>query len=153
VEEPCFPEDYDTYRRLSEATNTRIAAGEAEATTWGFRQLAEVGGVDVLQPDLSRCGGFTIARRIAYMADDLNIQVCPHAWGTSILTAATLQFAATLPRETFLEFNTSSDSLSRLDLTEPLEMENGYVELPLKPGIGVELNREALESSAAGGLR
>jgi L-rhamnonate dehydratase len=148
VEEPCFPEDYATFRRLSDAASTRIAAGEAEATIWGFYQLAEVGGVDVLQPDLSRCGGFTIARRISYLADYLNIQVCPHAWGTGILTAATLQFAVTLPGETFLEFNTSDDSISRLPLKDPLTMEDGYVALPPRSGIGVEFRPEDLRSSA-----
>jgi L-alanine-DL-glutamate epimerase-like enolase superfamily enzyme len=146
VEEPCFPEDYETYRRLGEATETRIAAGEAEATTWGFRRLVEDGRVDVLQPDLSRCGGLTIARRVAYLADDLNVAICPHAWGSEILTAATLHFVAFLSRPTFLEFNTSADPLSRGLTSAPLELRDGHVHLPDGPGLGVELDLDALEA-------
>ena len=144
VEEPCFPEDYETYRRLSEAVTTPIAAGEAESTIWGFRQLAEQGGVDVLQPDMSRCGGLTIARRVAHYAQERNLMVVAHAWGSDILTAATLHFTAFLPGETFLEFNTSQDPISRELVTRPLALVDGSVRVPTAPGLGVELNMEAL---------
>ncbi|MCW2950994.1 MAG: mandelate racemase/muconate lactonizing enzyme family protein [Conexibacter sp.] len=147
IEEPCFPEDYDTYRRLSEAVSTRIAAGEAEATAWSFRHLAGA-GIDVLQPDLSRCGGLTIARRIAYLADELNLMICPHAWGSDLLTAATLHFVAFLPHETFLEFNTSSDALSRSLVAEPLRLEDGMVRLPEGPGLGVVPDMEKIRALA-----
>jgi L-alanine-DL-glutamate epimerase-like enolase superfamily enzyme len=145
VEEPCFPEDYETYRRLSEAVSTNIAAGEAESTIWSFRQLAELGGVDILQPDLSRCGGLTVARRIAHYAHERNVMVCAHAWGSDILTAATLHFAAFLPGETFLEFNTSQDALSRELVTRPFRLVDGAIRVPTAPGLGVELNMEALK--------
>jgi L-rhamnonate dehydratase len=150
VEEPCFPEDYDTYRRLSEAVDVRIAAGEAEATTWGFRHLAERGQVDVLQPDLSRCGGLTIARRIAHLADDLNVQVCAHAWGSQLLTAASLHFSAFVNGDTFLEFNTSSDPLSRDLVLEPLVMRDGYVDVPTRPGLGVDPDLDAIDRLRVG---
>jgi L-rhamnonate dehydratase len=147
IEEPCFPEDYDTYRRLGESVSTRIAAGEAEATAWSFRHLAGA-GIDVLQPDLSRCGGLTIARRIAYLADELNLMICPHAWGSDLLTAATLHFIAFLPRETFLEFNTSSDPLSRSLVADPLRLEDGIVRLPTGPGLGVVPDMEQIRALA-----
>jgi L-rhamnonate dehydratase len=145
VEEPCFPEDYDTYRRVSEAVDTRIAAGEAEATTWSFRELVQRGGVDVLQPDLSRCGGLTIGRRIAHMAEDLNVMVCPHAWGSDLLTAATLHLCAFLSCETLLEFNTSADPLSRDLVLEPLTLEDGHVRVPTGPGLGVQPDLAAID--------
>ena len=147
VEEPCYPEDYGTYRQLSASVATRIAAGEAEATIWSFRQLADA-GIDVLQPDLSRCGGFTVARRIAYLADELNLMVCPHAWGSGLLTAATLQYLAFLPHESFLEFNTSTDELSRGLVTEPFEITDGLVRIPSRPGIGVDVDETAVERLA-----
>jgi L-rhamnonate dehydratase len=147
VEEPCFPEDYETYRRLSEAVTTRIAAGEADATVGEFRRLAAA-GIDVLQPDLSRCGGLTVARRIAYLADELDLMVCPHAWGSDILTAATLHFAAFLGRETFLEFNTSRDELSRSLVADPLKLEGGVVRVPAGPGLGVVPDMEAIKALA-----
>lgn len=145
VEEPCFPEDYGAYRRLSNAVDTKIAAGEADATSWSFRRLAEEGQVDVLQPDLSRCGGLTIARRIAHIADDLNILVCAHSWGSDLLAAASLHYAAYLKSESFLEFNTSVDPLSRTLVTNPLQVRDGYVEVPDAPGLGVEVDLEAIE--------
>jgi L-alanine-DL-glutamate epimerase-like enolase superfamily enzyme len=145
VEEPCFPEDYDTYRRLSESVDVKIAAGEAEATPWSFRQLAEQGRVDVLQPDLSRCGGLTVARRIAHLAEDLNVQVVAHSWGSDILTAASLHYSAYLKCETFLEFNTSADPLSRELAKDPLKVRDGYVDVPDKPGLGIEPDVEAIE--------
>ena len=145
VEEPCFPEDYDTFRRLSESVDVKIAAGEAETTPWSFRQLAERGGIDVLQPDLSRCGGFTAARRIAYLADDLNVQVVPHSWGSDILAAASLHYSAFLKCETFLEFNTSADPLSRELAKNPLDVRDGHVAVPDDPGLGVEPDPEAIE--------
>jgi L-alanine-DL-glutamate epimerase-like enolase superfamily enzyme len=145
VEEPCFPEDYDTFRRLSETVETKIAAGEAETTPWSFRQLAERGRVDVLQPDLSRCGGLTIARRVAHLADDLNVQVVAHSWGSDILTAASLHYSAFLKCETFLEFNTSADALSRELAKNPLEVRDGHVAVPHSPGLGIEPDLEAIE--------
>jgi L-rhamnonate dehydratase len=145
VEEPCFPEDYGTLRRLSESVDVRIAAGEAETTMWGFRQLAEMGRVDVLQPDLSRCGGLTIARRVAHLADDLNVLVVAHSWGSDILTAASLHYSAFLKCDTFLEFNTSADVLSRGLVKNPLRLRDGLVDVPDTPGLGIEPDVEAIE--------
>jgi L-alanine-DL-glutamate epimerase-like enolase superfamily enzyme len=105
-------------------------------------------GLDVLQPDLSRCGGFTVARRVAYEAEDRNVMVCPHAWGSQILTAATLQFLGFLSQESMLEFNTSSDPVSRNLLAEPLVVSNGRVALPTGPGLGIEVDMEAINRLA-----
>jgi len=145
VEEPCFPEDYDTFARLGDAVGVRIAAGEAETTPWGFRLLAERGRVDVLQPDLSRCGGLTVARRIAHLADDINVQVVAHSWGSDILTAASLHYSAFLKCETFLEFNTSADPLSRELAKNPLEVRDGHVAVPTTPGLGIDPDLDAIE--------
>jgi L-alanine-DL-glutamate epimerase-like enolase superfamily enzyme len=80
LEDFLHPECYDGYARVKEAgTITRLAAGEQEATGWGFHQLITRGRVDVVQPDLSRCGGFTEARKIAWEAKHAGIDVCPHA--------------------------------------------------------------------------
>lgn len=146
VEEPCFPEDYDTFRRLSDSVSTRIAAGEAEATVWGFRELLSRAHVDVVQPDLSRCGGLTVARQIAHMAQEANVAVCPHAWGSQLLTAATAHFVAFLEQESFLEFNVAADEISGGLVDEPLTLADGFVAVPTRPGLGVEPDLEALES-------
>jgi L-rhamnonate dehydratase len=144
VEEPCFPEDYDTMARLSDAVGTPIAAGEAEATAWGFRELLNRAHVDVVQPDLSRCGGLSVARQVAYMAQEANVAVCPHAWGSQILTAATLHYTAFLAEETFLEFNVADDAISGALVDEPLALADGYVAVPARPGLGVEPDMEQI---------
>lgn len=146
VEEPCLPDDYDTYRRVVEQVGVRVAAGEAETGMTEFARLVNDVGIDVLQPDLSRCGGLTVARKIAYLAESANVELCPHAWGSEILTAATLHFVAFLPRETFIEFNTAGDAVSRELLAERLVFENGEVKVPDGPGFGIAVDEERLMS-------
>ena len=145
IEELLHPEDYDGYRQVSEAVETRIACGEQEATEWGFQQLIERGRVDVLQPDLTRCGGFTAARKIVDMAQRANRLVIPHSWSSDLLTAASLHLAAFQRRAPFVEFSTSRGPLSRMLVKEPLRMEDGYLRVPEGPGLGVEVNDAVIE--------
>jgi L-alanine-DL-glutamate epimerase-like enolase superfamily enzyme len=140
VEELLHPEGYDGYRQVAEAVDTRIACGEQEATEWGFEQLIERGRVDVLQPDLTRCGGFTVARKIVHMAERANRLVIPHSWSSDLLTAASLHLAAFQRRAPFVEFSTSEGPLSRLLVKEPLRMEDGFLRVPEGPGLGIEVN-------------
>lgn len=141
VEELLNPEDYDGYRKVAEAVRTPIACGEQEATDWGFQQLIERGGVDILQPDLTRCGGFTVARKIAHMAERANRLVIPHSWSSDLLTAASLHFAAFLRRAEFVEFSTSQGPLSRELVRNPLRLEpDGFLPVPSGPGLGVDVN-------------
>jgi L-alanine-DL-glutamate epimerase-like enolase superfamily enzyme len=144
VEELLHPEDYDGYRQVAEAVDTLIACGEQEATDWGFQQLIERGKVDVVQPDLTRCGGFTVARKIAHMADRANILVIPHSWSSDLLTAASLHFAAFLRRAPFVEFSTSQGALSRELVEEPMRMVDGHLAVPRGPGLGVTVNDAAV---------
>jgi L-rhamnonate dehydratase len=145
VEEILHPEDYDGYRQVAENVETLIACGEQEATEWGFRQLIEQGNVDILQPDLTRCGGFTIARKIVHMAELGNVLVIPHSWSSDLLTAASLHLNAFQRRAVFVEFNTSQGPLSRAMVKTPLQMTDGYVPVPTGPGLGLEVNEETLE--------
>jgi L-rhamnonate dehydratase len=144
VEELLHPEDYDGYRKVAESTHLRIACGEQEATDWGFQQLIERGGIDVLQPDLTRCGGFTVARKIVHMAERANRLVIPHSWSSDLLTAASLHLTAFQRRAEFVEFNTSQGALSRQLVKEPLRMEDGYLKVPDAPGLGVEVNEATI---------
>ncbi|MCC6585389.1 MAG: mandelate racemase/muconate lactonizing enzyme family protein [Bryobacterales bacterium] len=140
VEELLHPEDYAGYRKVADAVDTRIACGEQEATEWGFQRLIEEGGVDVLQPDLTRCGGFTVARKIVHMAERANRLVIPHSWSSDLLTAASLHLCAFLRRAEFVEFSTSQGPLSRALAKEPLRMMDGYLAVPEGPGLGIEVN-------------
>lgn len=145
VEELLHPEDYDGYRQVSEATTTRIACGEQEATDWGFQLLIERGGVDVLQPDLSRCGGLTVGRKIVHMAERANRLVIPHSWSSDLLTAASLHLTAFQRRAEFVEFNTSQGPLSRQLIKDPLRLQDGFLKVPEGPGLGVEVNDAVIE--------
>ena len=145
IEELLHPEDYDGYRQVAESVDTLIACGEQESTEWGFHQLIEKGGVDIVQPDLTRCGGFTVARKIVHMAERANVLVIPHSWSSDLLTAASLHLNAFQRRAVFVEFNTSQGPLSRAMVKQPLRMVDGYVAVPSGPGLGVEVNEATLE--------
>lgn len=144
IEELLHPEDYDGYRYVAEQVDTLIACGEQEATEWGFKLLIERGKVDVLQPDLTRCGGFTTARKIVHMADLANVLIIPHSWSSDLLTAASLHLNAFMRRATFIEFNTSQGPLSRALVREPLTMVDGHLAVPTGPGLGVEVDEDVI---------
>ncbi len=145
IEEPLSPEDYDGYAELSGAVDTLIACGEQEATEWGFRTLIERGHVDVIQPDLSRCGGFTAARKIVHLAELHNRLCIPHAWISDLLTAASLHLNAFMRRSVFQEFNVTSGPLSRELCRNPIQLEEGWLRVPQGPGLGVDVDEAAIE--------
>ncbi len=147
LEDFLHPESYEGYRKVKEAgVKTRIAAGEQEATAWGFRQLITQGKVDIVQPDLSRCGGFTQARKIVWEAEHADVDVCPHAWLTDLLTAASLHLNAVLPRSLFLEYNVSDNPMLREIIRNPVRLEpDGYISVPEGPGLGIEIDEKALK--------
>ena len=145
LEEPLAPDDYDGYRRLCDAAAVRIAAGEADSTYEPFRRLVELGGVDVLQPDVSRCGGFTVARDVLRLAADRNVEVVPHCFSTGVLVAASLHMAAGAAKPTYSEFSVADSPLAGGLLTRPFELREGKLAVPEGPGLGIELDDEAVE--------
>ncbi len=144
-EEALAPDDLDGYRRLSDASSVRIAAGEADATLPPFRALVEHGHVDVLQPDLARCGGFTIARQIALLERTSSVEVVPHCFSTGVLVAASLHFVATLDRPTWSEYSVADSLLVNGILREPFALQDGRLEVPIGPGLGIELDQAAVD--------
>jgi L-rhamnonate dehydratase len=154
LEDFLHPENYDGYARVKEAgPRTRIAAGEQEATAWGFHQLITRGKVDVVQPDLSRCGGFTQARRIAWEAQRGGVDVCPHAWLTDLLSAASLHFNACLERSLFLEYNVCDNPMLRAVIRNPVQLDkDGAMAVPQGPGLGIEIDEAAVRRFRIGGI-
>ena len=104
VETPLWIDDLDGYRRLSERSPIRIAAGEWQATRFEFLDLMDRGGIQVVQPDVGRVGGLTEARRVCELAAERGLLVVPHGWKTGITIAATAQLAAITPHMPFFEF-------------------------------------------------
>ncbi|MCL1858836.1 MAG: mandelate racemase/muconate lactonizing enzyme family protein [Oscillospiraceae bacterium] len=146
LEDFLHPECYEGYKKVKEAgISTRLAAGEQEATGWGFRKLIE-SGIDVAQPDISRCGGFTHIRKIMWEAEYAGIDICPHAWLTDFLTAASLHVNAALPRSLFLEYNVSDNAMLRDIIKNPVLMDkNGMIDVPQGAGLGIEIDETAVK--------
>ncbi len=152
VETPLWPDDLDGYRRLATEQPIPIAAGEWLTTRFEHEDLIDRGRIAVVQPDTGRVGGLTEARRVCRLAESRGLRVVPHLWKSGISIAAAVHLAAVSPTCDYIEFLPAELSASALrkDLTtdEP-RMVNGVIPLPSRPGLGVELNREALESYTA----
>ena len=138
------------------ALTTPIAGGENEYTAFGFRNLFAHRALDIAQPDLCIAGGFTTCRHIVALAHAHGVQVNPHVWASAVGQAASLQFIASIPvtnhslfpSDILLEFDTSSHPF-REHLTDmPLRQRNGWVDIPTKPGLGIEVDRGVLEKYA-----
>ena len=144
LEEPLPAEDFIGYKKLTEATTMRIATGEEESGRLAFGRLINETHIDIIQPDISRCGGLTEAKKIASMAADANILCIPHAFKTGILVAASIQFIAAVPHAPFLEFSVTESAIRKELLVQPFMQKDGFVEVPQTPGLGIELNPEVV---------
>lgn len=147
-EEPVVPEDMDGYMEVRAASDVLIAGGECEYTRYGFRQLIDCRAVDILQPDLCAAGGFTEVMKIIAMASAASIPVIPHVWGTNVGLAAALQLYAALPHfperrfaaEPFFEYDRSHHPFRDGVTHEQLTFDSGYLEIPDRPGLGINLD-------------
>jgi L-alanine-DL-glutamate epimerase-like enolase superfamily enzyme len=152
VETPLWPDDLDGYRRLATEQPIPIAGGEWLTTRFEHLDLMERGRIQVVQPDIGRVGGLTEARRVAELAAERGVRVVPHLWKTGISIAAAANLAAVSPSCDYIEFLPAelSESPMRKDLTrDELRMVDGVIPLPTKPGLGIELNRDAVKRYAA----
>jgi D-galactarolactone cycloisomerase len=155
-EEPVVQEDIDGYREVRRAVGCPIAGGENAFTLFGFRELASARAVDVAQPDIAAAGGFTACRHIAAIAHAHGIAVNPHVWGSAIGQAASLHLIASLPvahpslfaSEPIFEYDQSAHPFRRDLVASPIEMRDGWIDVPGGPGLGVEVNRDVLERYA-----
>ena len=156
-EEPVVPEDLQGYVEMRRRLAMPIAGGENEHTLYGFREFLGAGCVDVAQPDIGSCGGITAGRHIVALAQAHGVQVNPHVWGSAIAQAAALQFIAAVPvahhslfaQEPVLEYDRSSHPFRQQLITQPLQSVDGWVEVPMGPGLGVEVDRSVLEAFRA----
>jgi L-rhamnonate dehydratase len=150
-EEPLLPDDYLGYAKLSAASPLRIAAGEEESERRSFQQLLDVGKIDVVQVDLTRCGGFTEAIKIAAMAADRGVPVVNHGFTTYLNVAAALHFLASIPNTLgLLEFVVEEGTTLRHHISEPIRSVDGRVAVPDAPGLGLALNEEGIRKYRVG---
>jgi L-alanine-DL-glutamate epimerase-like enolase superfamily enzyme len=148
IETPLDIDDIDGYAFLHDHSPIAIAAGEWQNTHFEFLDLADRGKVDVLQPDVGRVGGFTEAVKVAALAADRGLQIVPHCWKSGIGIAASAHLAAASRSCPFIEFlplELAESPLRKELLIEELPMAGGQITLPARPGLGITLNRHALE--------
>lgn len=148
LETPLYPDDLEGHARLAEEQRIPIASGEWLTTRFEFIDLIRRGKVSVVQPDIGRVGGLTEAQRVCDLARKHGLKVVPHIWKTGISIAAGIHLAAAnehIPYIEFLPANLCESSLRKELLVEDFQMLDGKLPLPAKPGLGIELNRDALE--------
>jgi galactonate dehydratase len=147
IEEPCLPENVDAMVRVANSTTIPIATGERLFTKWGFREVLEKQAVAIVQPDLCHAGGIFEARKIAAMAETYYGAVAPHNPLGPISLAACLQLDACTPNFLIQEHPTLDDKgdIGNGFLKTPFKIEGGYISIPKGPGLGIELDEEALQ--------
>jgi galactonate dehydratase len=145
IEEPLRPENYDALAKLSQHTAVPIATGEMLYTKYEFRDLIQRQAVDIIQPDVCLTGGLWEMKKIAVLAEANYISVAPHNPCGPIATAVNVHFAASTQNFLILEYH-PDDEAPRRDLVDtPMKLVDGYLELPERPGLGLELNEAALD--------
>jgi L-alanine-DL-glutamate epimerase-like enolase superfamily enzyme len=143
-EEALPPDDLEGYVELRRHAPLPIATGEVLTRRQSFVPWLERRAVDIIQPDCTKVGGLTEAWRIAWMAYEHNVQWVPHGWNTALGLAADLHLSAAMPVARYVEYLTPCVYLDEI-ITEPFKPDaEGYLTIPDKPGLGIELNREAL---------
>ncbi len=145
LEEPIRPENFDAMKKLSDHVNIPLASGECNYTKYEFRDLINIQALDIVQPDVCACGGIMELKKIAAMAEAQYIMVAPHNPMSPLAAAVNVHFAASTPNFLILEYRAPVEGAYKDVLKEPLMVSDGYLDIPNKPGWGVELNEEAFK--------
>ncbi len=149
LETPIWPDFLDEHAKLAKLVPFPIASGEWLSTKWEFVDLIERGGIGVVQPDVGRVGGIGEARAVCGMAAERDLPVVPHCWKTGVSLSATAHLAFATPGISFIEYlppQLCIEKLRRELATEDLVFENGEIDAPTKPGLGVEINWDAVKA-------
>lgn len=151
LEEPVLCENMEAFAEIAAACNIPIATGERLYSRWDFKRLLHAGGVDIIQPDLSHAGGITEVKKIASMAEAYDVALAPHCPLGPIALAACLNVDATCYNAVIQEqsigihYNVGKSVLDYVNNREDFAFTDGFVSLPRKPGLGVEVNKELVE--------
>lgn len=147
IEEPVLCENMEAFAEIASACNIPIATGERLFSKWDFKRLFKAGGVDIIQPDLSHAGGITEVKKIAAMAEAYDIALAPHCPLGPIALAACLNVDAVSHNAVIQEqsmgihYNVGKSVLDYVKNKEDFRFEEGFVNLPVKPGLGVEVDK------------
>ena len=152
LEEPVPAENVDAMREIRESTHTPICCGENIYMRWGFREILEKRAADIIMPDFQKCGGLLEARKIADMAHAYYVPVAPHAVTSPIGMMATAQVCAAIPNFLVQEFHwIDSLDLWRNWVKEGEIIDKGYITIPERAGLGVEMNDDGARKAQVPG--
>ncbi|TAH72748.1 MAG: galactonate dehydratase [Anaerolineaceae bacterium] len=155
IEEPVLCEQMEYFPEIAAACNIPIATGERLYSKYDFKRLLQIGGVDIIQPDLSHAGGITEVKKIASMAEAFDVALAPHCPLGPIALSSCLQVDATCHNAVIQEqsigihYNVGKSVLDYIKNTEDFDFVDGYVNLPKRPGLGVEVNKDLVLEEAA----
>jgi len=156
LEEPIPADNVDAYKFITESTSTPIAAGENIYLGYGFRRLLEVGGIDAIMPDLQKAGGLGEGQRIANLSNLYYIPFAPHMVASFLGAMACAHVCATVPNFLIMEwqsyFHTNPMYKEIVIFDEEDWVQNSFIKVSDKPGIGVDLNLEAMKKYATQGV-
>jgi D-galactarolactone cycloisomerase len=151
-EEALAPDDIEGYVRLTELSPVKISHGEVLTRRQSFIPYFQRRAMDIVQPDVSKVGGLSEMRRIAWMAEEHGIELIPHGWNTAVGVAADVHFMAFLPSRAYVEFNVGNPFIEEL-IDKPFRLDaEGCLPVPEGPGLGINLDRDKLRSLEASGF-
>ena len=146
VEEPCRTDELDVYSYVTANSPLPIAGGENGCGIAEFKQLVDKRCVDIIQPDVTHAGGIGEVKRAAEYAALAGIQVAPHVFRSGVSFAAHLHLLSAIPNALAFEYQQIANPLRELLLDEPVKMENGFVSVPCRPGLGVHLDDDIIRA-------
>lgn len=154
-EEPLAPQDWAGYASLKSRAPVPVATGEALYSVFDFRRLIDARLASVVQPDLTLCGGFDVARTVGVLCAAEHLRISPHVWGTGIGLAAAVHFVASLPNyphnshvpfPPLVEYDVGRNGLQNGIFVEPIRYADGHLNVPKGPGLGVTLDEVAVRN-------
>lgn len=145
IEEPVLADDMKGYAKLSGASGAKLAGGESLTTRYEFNDFLKYAQPDIIQPDITRCGGISEMCKIYNLAAMHGTKLVPHGFSTGILLAATVQFLAATKDGDLMEYSQSNSPLFTALVKNLIPFENGYVSVPDCIGLGVELDEDMIE--------
>jgi L-alanine-DL-glutamate epimerase-like enolase superfamily enzyme len=149
-EEPVIADDKAGIAEVRAAGNVPIATGESEATRYAFRDLAVLKAADIFQPDPAFCGGISEAMRIGTIASAFNLRLAPHLWAGAPCFFAGLHICAASPASFTVEYSLGANPMIHDLVEEKIEVRDGLIAIPEKPGLGFTVSERFLEAHVQG---
>ena len=146
IEDPIQPDSIDALAEVTKKVHVPIASGERQLSIYEFREMFAKEAVQTIKPDIGLAGGFTSCKKIAALAEAYHVEVSPHNCNSLISTTAHVQYCAGIPNFGILEY--VNDTLETDIIKEQLPIENGYIKLPNKPGLGITFNEEYINKAS-----